>query len=366
MDPHPAEPVRDGPLPSRDEVIHCQISSWYPTFSRLPPNNLKRTKGTMQTVIINLPNEFKEYLRSDGIQLPLGSKTSSLLPPENHDDDSDGSSNYERVNSLGVDHKTVAFPDLDNTIEAAIKDLEGSIAPKLNWSAPKDAIWMNNGTLKCQTSGDIYLLLKASDFCSYDLHHALQDVQDNPSTQLPDNFCLQLALRKWCNLYPSQEFRCFVKENDLIAISQRNHSQHFPHLPRDAYMIRSLIVEFFDEVIQNKFADGLITQYIFDCYIDQKEKVWILDFNVWGRRTDTLLFTWEELEEMDSDMPEIRVVQTEKQVRSDPLASYRAPIDAVHVASLTGGNPKAFEELMKLCNTEPTGPGSDSEESDNE
>jgi hypothetical protein len=124
-------------------------------------------------------------------------------------------------------------------------------------------------------------------------------------------------------------------------------------------MIRSLIVEFFDEVLQykvarqqddsDKAAAAAVSRYIFDCYVDQKEKVWIIDFNVWGRRTDTLLFDWDELERMDSDMPEIRVVETEKQVRSDPLASYRAPVDAIHVASLTGGDPKAFETFMKMC-----------------
>ncbi|GKY98643.1 hypothetical protein MPSEU_000821000 [Mayamaea pseudoterrestris] len=174
-----------------------------------------------------------------------------------------------------------------------------------------------------------------------------------------NDFQLQLALRKWCNLYPSHEFRCFVKENELVAVCQRHDSQHFPHLQRDAYMIRSLIVEFFDEIVCGKFANGAIVKYVFDCYVDQHEKVWIVDFNVWGRRTDTLLYTWDELEAMDSDMPEMRIVETDKQVRSDPLASYRAPIDAVHLASLTGGDPKAFEALMKLC--EPLNNDSDNE-----
>lgn len=29
--------------------------------------------------------------------------------------------------------------------------------------------------------------------------------------------CLQLVLRKWCELIPGAEFRCFVKENKLIG-----------------------------------------------------------------------------------------------------------------------------------------------------
>ena len=361
MEPHPAELIREGPLPALSEVLHCQISSWYPTFAKLPPNSLRRTKGTIQTAIIDLPDDFRAYLKSDGIKLPTGSKTSSFLPPERDiADDEDNDAHDADDNAQPSTPK--AFPDLDSRIEAAIDTLGGSVAPKLNWSAPKDSIWINSGTLKCQTPGDIYLLLKSSDFCSYDIHHALWDVQDAAvDDAAPEEFRLQLALRKWCHLYPSQEFRCFVKGHDLVAISQRHDSQHFPHLKRDAYMIKSLIVEFFDEIVQNKFAGGVLSQYIFDCYLDQQEKVWLLDFNVWGRRTDTLLFSWDELEAMDSDMPEIRVAETEKQVRSDPLASYRAPIDAIHVASVTGGDPKAFEAFMKLCEQSD---GCDSEDSE--
>ena len=31
------------------------------------------------------------------------------------------------------------------------------------------------------------------------------------------SLCLQLVLRKWCELIPGAEFRCFVKENKLIG-----------------------------------------------------------------------------------------------------------------------------------------------------
>ena len=81
--------------------------------------------------------------------------------------------------------------------------------------------------------------------------------------------------------------------------------------------------------------------------------MWLLDFNVWGRQTDTLLFSWSELLSLSSNdddgMPEMRVVETDRQVQQDPLASYRAPIDTVHVASMTGGDASKFEEFMALC-----------------
>jgi hypothetical protein len=47
-----------------------------------------------------------------------------------------------------------------------------NVVRKPNRSAPKDSVWINNGTIRCQSAGDLYLLLKVSDFCSYDAQHA--------------------------------------------------------------------------------------------------------------------------------------------------------------------------------------------------
>lgn len=47
--------------------------------------------------------------------------------------------------------------------------------------------------------------------------------------------------------------------------------------------------------------------------------------------------------------PHFRIVETNNQVRQDPLASYRAPIDTVNLASMTGGDVSQFEDFMKQC-----------------
>jgi hypothetical protein len=81
-----------------------------------------------------------------------------------------------------------------------------------------------------------------------------------------------------------------------------------------------------------------------------KQKIWILDFNPWSRSTDSLLFEWSEILTLDmDDDPHFRIVETNNQVRQDPLASYRAPIDALDLVSITGGDSNNFEEFMKQC-----------------
>jgi len=489
-----------GPLPTLSDVLACQISQWYPHFAKLPPTNaLGRTKATIRTLLVPLPDKdsdndhddesndvaeqaLRDYLLADGVYLPDDCPTSTLLSSssgrvagewsssDSSDSDSDHDHDTDHVvsdNDHPMNERTTtrtcspAMMALAQQITNAIATLGGAVVPKLNWSGPKDAAWVNGGDLKCCTAGDVLLLLKSSDFCLYDVQHAVQDVaavvvddtQDDREDQAggtgtggtgtggtggPDHDLrttttlskvpLQLALRKWCTLHPSQEFRCFVYRGTLIAACQRNHSQHFPHLRVDRWIIRELLHEFYTEIMQcvaARAAAAALTatttttnettatntkdtkndpalprwklpeSYCFDAYIDQDRKVWLIDINVWGRRTDTLLFTWKELYELGStgklsrcshddddglweddedinsdeedndDLPILRIVETSKQVRHDPLASYRAPVDTLHVAGMAapaaGGGAdedrnhsgaigtKNFESFMKLC-----------------
>ena len=39
-----------------------------------------------------------------------------------------------------------------------------------------------------------------------------------------------LALRRWSNLRPEREFRCFVRGGDIVGACQRDVSQYFPQL----------------------------------------------------------------------------------------------------------------------------------------
>jgi hypothetical protein len=220
-----------GPLPPVSQVLECQFSSWYSTFSSLKISGIKRTNVTFPSIIIdNLPDDFKEWLLIDGVRLPLdATNLSSCAPPETNnptlsddvwssDDDDEGDSDSE----CSTPPKQFSFPQLNQQIQSAIKDLGGSVLPKLSWSAPKDATWLNGGSLKCQKPGDVYLLVKSSDFCLHDVLHALDDCRPEKDHDIPDpppTQQLVLVLRKWCNLHPSMEFRCFVRQDELGTLN---------------------------------------------------------------------------------------------------------------------------------------------------
>ena len=153
-----------------------------------------------------------------------------------------------------------------------------------------------------------------------------------------------------------------------MAISQRHHTQHFAHLEKERHDLQGHLEDFFDDYIQTGFPD--LSAYVFDVYIDKRNKVWLLDFNVWGDQTDGLLFAWEELHEMASNacvsrsstneeqrrtdtvidtIVTMRIVENDREIHHDPLASYRAPIDTVDLATMSGLDATNFEEFMALC-----------------
>lgn len=266
-----------------------------------------------------LPSAFVDYLKSDGI----------VLPPEENDngtwsdDDSgifSGADNNDGGEQEEVD-PSLHWRDTHEAIERTIEELGGKVAPKLNWSAPKDATWIAaTNSMECSSPNDIYLLLKSSDFITHDLAHAFDDTADQSTTPDPE-IAYHLVLRKWINLNPSVEFRCFVRDRQLIALCQRDLN-HFDFLFNMQDKLRQRVQDFFDSKLQDSFPDPNFT---FDVYIPPPhDKVWVVDFNPWAMRTDPLLFSWMEL--LTMDVPETQTQDKEEDVVRIPIARAGGPV----------------------------------------
>lgn len=317
--------------PAEEELLACQLEAWYPIFA----------KYTMRTVFLDLPDpEFLEFMNEDGLILPHGVKTSSAFLEKRstlHDDSDDETSGENEGEDYEQQSEQLrVMKELSTRIEDAIQILGGSALPKLNWSAPKDATWVNGGTMECRRSGDVFLLLKSSDFISHDLNHLSSSAQIH---------CPKLALRRWANLHPSQEYRCFVRAGELVGICQRHHSEYWPHLSEEQHQtnVEDRVSSFHENTILTSTFP--LSSYVFDVYMDKKDRVWLVDINVWGQQTDGLLFSWEELAEMDASRFDFRVVDRAVNVQAHPLSNYRAPVDVLDLAS----DSKQFREFMNMC-----------------
>ncbi|KAI1469533.1 D123-domain-containing protein [Daldinia caldariorum] len=308
-----ANPALSFPPITRDHIINCSYDSWFPKYRM----------SCIKSRIIPLSPEFIEYIREDGIILAdddvvepeddeWESAPSSFRPPvEEVDSDSDSDEDEDEEPRLPPNQR---FPELHQTIKDKIAELGGAVAPKLNWTAPKDAAWISphQNTIKCTTPNDIYLLLKSSNFITYDLEHAFDDctpTSNSSSASTAPAFKPVLVLRSYFNPHTAMEFRCFVKHRNLIAISQRdlNYYEFLKSLRSD---IVGRISQLFNHKLRYTFPDGNFT---FDVYIPEGEdeplsRARLIDINAWAPHTDSLLFDWKELLDMEVPSPMLGVV----------------------------------------------------------
>lgn len=220
--------------------------------------------------------------------------------------------------------------------QAILQAMDG-VFTKLNWSAPRDAAWMSpDGTLRCSSFNDICLLLKSSDFIAHDLTQAYEHCTDaDEALSTLGNLPFELVIRPWTDISPSSEFRCFIKHRKLIAISQRHHSSFYDYSTSEKSEAFSRITDFYNARISGRFVDD---SFVFDvCSVRSRHDIRVLDFNPFGRRTDALLFTWEELETVDVNSHDfsmssvLRVVETEAGIQPSAYLSYRLPRDAIEL-----------------------------------
>ncbi|EPS45685.1 hypothetical protein H072_321 [Dactylellina haptotyla CBS 200.50] len=308
--PNEPKTINDFPKPTRQHIINCGFPEWYKTYRTI----------TGKARVIPITQGFLDYLNEDGIVLPdenadpQSTETDSGVFSSATTDDDDDDEYLD---------PSERFADFHATVRATIAELGGAVYPKLNWSGPKDAAFMMGNTLKCASASDVYLLLKTSNFVTHDLENVFDDTVDTPDKdgkllQLSD-IQYALVLRKWVEVITSVEFRVFVKERKIVAISQRDMNVYeFLHEGKDEFL--HLITVFFDKNLKTTFPDK---DFVFDVYIPKtlitEARVWLVDINPYALRTDPLTFQWTEILNMDPDEedfePEFRLIN-----KNDPEA----------------------------------------------
>lgn len=205
------------------EMICCSFENWYKIFS----------KKTFPSHIIQLDKEFLEYLEQDNIVIPKSIQTKAKFE-KNDSDEELLASDEEEEEIIQKD-----FPKIQKEIQKALDEFE-TIFPKLNWSSPRDAVWiLPENILKCYTIEDVFLLLKSSDIISNDLSEQVKH----------DRI---LVLREYRDIEKSMEFRLFI-DKDLKGICQRDCTNYYEELSSQKDQIEKDLVEFWNKEIKDRF-----------------------------------------------------------------------------------------------------------------
>jgi len=104
---------------------------------------------------------------------------------------------------------------------------------------------------------------------------------------------LQLAVRKWIEHNISMEFRGFVFQRQLTALSQYFDMLYLPEVVSQKSKLLKLIQKKFDEISNVIPYDNCVVDFV---VIGDEEhpSVLVIEFNPWNRFTSASLFDWKK------------------------------------------------------------------------
>eukprot|EP00035_Acanthoeca_spectabilis_P035430 m.34609 g.34609 ORF g.34609 m.34609 type:complete len:198 (+) comp7344_c0_seq1:789-1382(+) len=111
----------------------------------------------------------------------------------------------------------------------------------------------------------------------------------------PERFVEHLAVRRWVDLEVDMEFRGFVADGVLTAISQYNHLAHFPRLAGLRDTLLDAITLFFHCHVKDQLSaeySRCVVDFAVVLKGDSVERVWVIEVNPFLETTDGCLFDW--------------------------------------------------------------------------
>ena len=129
------------------------------------------------------------------------------------------------------------------------------------------------------------------------------------------NWDLKLVFREWIDTvvdHPEYEFRCFVHNRKLNAITSYFSFLHFPQLEKEKLDIQKLILSTFESGVKQKLDHE---SYVVDFFAmpsknDRPSQVYLIELNPFHIKAGACLFDWKTDRSLFLNGPlEMRIVE---------------------------------------------------------
>lgn len=104
---------------------------------------------------------------------------------------------------------------------------------------------------------------------------------------------IQLFTFPWHDIPPWSEFRIFIRERQVIGISQYHHQSRFREISANELAIKASLSDFCRDLLDALHIDTVVA----DVFVDRQEngrfKVTLIELNPFIQRTDPCLYTWK-------------------------------------------------------------------------
>ena len=176
-------------------------------------------------------------------------------------------------------------------VSDALRGFPGGAFVRLGSRSPKDA-WLGHrtGFRCCADDGKdpLRFILDCSERMYEDL-----------STAIAENYEPHIFVRRWMEFDPQWEFRCFMRDRELVGISQYNYREHCRFL--DEKSIRNRIEDFFPGFRDACHLDSVVFDVVIIPPVGGVHTV-LLEINPWFGWTDPCLFSWKDGGDFDGTL----------------------------------------------------------------
>lgn len=141
---------------------------------------------------------------------------------------------------------------------------------RLNSRSPKDACWPFEAPITC--SGKEALMIMGSSERVLDDLVLFRHVQEQPAL---------ICLREFIpTMHASAEYRCFVKDGELIAVSHYDYLTNYDATPEDGgAAIRAVIDRWFTETLKPRLH---VSTVVFDVFLGWNQPPFLIELNPYG------------------------------------------------------------------------------------
>jgi hypothetical protein len=143
--------------------------------------------------------------------------------------------------------------------------------------------------LRCDSVDDVMSRLLSSERVYTDLLLALDAADEDQN----DIWGTYLALRSWNKeLNSEMEFRCFIYQGQLVAISQYNHYIMLPYLQGKEEYLRDKIFNYWKLYVSDKLHQNNYDSYVCDIAILNSGDCIVIELNPYATSTGGSMLDW--------------------------------------------------------------------------
>jgi hypothetical protein len=243
------------------------------------------------------------------------------------------------------------------TVKFTEQDIEGDMC----WIAFARAF---EQSLQCKSGKEALNIILSSDRAKEDITNAIEfeELNDEESLEFKNKinykWDLKLILRRWINgINGTMEFRCFVKENIMTAITQYNHPFFIEELQSDIFCLelKTKIYDFWNREIRDLLKQK--KNYVIDfAILDTDSSVFFIELNPYRDSCGTGMFHWVDDHDVlfglcyDKNKSEIENIEFRTRRNQDiPYWDYWDTYQKYIMESIVTEEPyyKIFENIIK-------------------